>query len=70
MAEEIERAVDDAIGVVAATVEDKKVVTGGGAPEIAIAKGLKDYADTISGREQLAVCSICRSFRSCSKNPR
>ena len=55
VAEEIERAVDDAIGVVAATVEDGQVVAGGGAPEIAIAKGLKEYADTISGREQLAI---------------
>jgi archaeal chaperonin len=55
VAEEVERAVDDAIGVVAATLEDGKVVAGGGAPEIAIAKGLKDYADTISGREQLAI---------------
>jgi len=55
VAEEVERAVDDAIGVVAATLEDGLVVAGGGAPEIAIAKGLKEYADTISGREQLAI---------------
>ena len=55
VAEEVERAVDDAIGVVAATLEDGQVVAGGGAPEIAIAKGLKDFADTISGREQLAI---------------
>ena len=55
VAEEVERAVDDAIGVVAATLEDGQVVAGGGAPEIAIAKGLKEYADTISGREQLAI---------------
>ena len=55
VAEEVERAVDDAIGVVAATLEDGQVVAGGGAPEIAIARGLKEYADTISGREQLAI---------------
>ena len=55
VAEEVERAVDDAIGVVAATLEDGLIVAGGGAPEIAIAKGLKEYADTISGREQLAI---------------
>ena len=55
VAEEVERAVDDAIGVVAATLEDGQVVAGGGAPEIAIAKSLKEYADTISGREQLAI---------------
>jgi thermosome len=58
VAEEVERAVEDAIGVVSATLEDGKVVAGGGAPEIAIAKGLREYADTISGREQLAVAAF------------
>ncbi len=62
VAEEIERAVEDAIGVVAATVEDKMVVAGGGAPEIAIAKGLKEYADSISGREQLAVSAFAKAL--------
>ncbi|MGB9980650.1 thermosome subunit alpha, partial [Methanobacterium sp.] len=62
VAEEIERAVEDAIGVVASTVEDKKVVAGGGAPEIAISKGLKEYADTISGREQLAVTAFAEAL--------
>jgi len=60
--DEIERAVEDAIGVVAATVEDKKVVAGGGAPEIAISKGLKEYADSISGREQLAVSAFAEAL--------
>ena len=60
--DEIERAVEDAIGVVASTVEDGKVVIGGGAPEIAIAKGLKDYAETISGREQLAVTAFAEAL--------
>ena len=60
--DEIERAVEDAIGVVSATVEDGKVVAGGGAAEIAIAKGLKEYADTISGREQLAVAAFAEAM--------
>jgi len=60
--DEIERAVEDAIGVVAATVEDGKVVAGGGAAEIAIAKGLKEYAETISGREQLAVSAFAEAL--------
>ncbi|WP_455240663.1 thermosome subunit alpha, partial [Methanothermobacter tenebrarum] len=51
VAEEVERAVEDAIGVVSATVEDEKVVAGGGAPEVEIAKRLKDYSESISGRE-------------------
>jgi len=60
--DEIERAIEDAIGVVAATVEDGKVVAGGGAPEIEIAKRLKDYAESISGREQLAVTAFAESL--------
>lgn len=62
VAEEIERAVEDAIGVVASTVEDKKVVAGGGSPEIAISKGLKEYADSISGREQLAIAAFAEAL--------
>jgi archaeal chaperonin len=58
VAAEVERAVEDAIGVVSSTVEDGKVVSGGGAPEIAISKALRDYADTVSGREQLAISAF------------
>ncbi|MGA2675312.1 MAG: thermosome subunit alpha [Methanobacterium sp.] len=62
VAEEVERAVEDAIGVVTATVEDGKVVAGGGAAEMAIARGLTDYSDTISGREQLAVVAFAKAL--------
>jgi thermosome len=62
VAEEVERAVEDAIGVVTATVEDGKVVAGGGAAEMAIARGLTDYSDTISGREQLAVAAFAKAL--------
>ncbi len=60
--DEIVRAIEDAIGVVAATVEDDQVVAGGGAPEIALAKKLKDYAESISGREQLAVTAFAEAL--------
>ena len=60
--DEIVRAIEDAIGVVAATVEDDKVVAGGGAPEIAMAKKLKDYAESISGREQLAINAFAEAL--------
>lgn len=59
---EIERAMEDAMGVVSATLEDGKVLIGGGAPEIEIAKQLKEYADTISGREQLSVTAFAESL--------
>ncbi|MDR2830462.1 MAG: TCP-1/cpn60 chaperonin family protein [Methanobrevibacter sp.] len=51
----VERALDDGIGVVSATLEDGKVVIGGGSSEIEIAQQLKKYASAISGREQLAI---------------
>ncbi|MBW9222525.1 TCP-1/cpn60 chaperonin family protein [Methanothermococcus sp. SCGC AD-155-C09] len=53
--DEVARAIEDAIGVVACTIEDGKIVAGGGAAEIELAMRLRDYADTVSGREQLAV---------------
>jgi thermosome len=53
--DETERAVHDALCVVAAAIEDGKIVAGGGAPEIEVAKGLRDYAKTVGGREALAI---------------
>jgi len=53
--DEIERAIDDSLGVVAATLEDGKVLPGGGAPETELALGLRDHADSVGGREQLAI---------------
>jgi len=53
--DEVERAVHDAVSVVSAAVEDGKIVAGGGNPEIDVAKGLREYADTVGGREALAV---------------
>jgi len=53
--DEVERAVDDALGVVAATLEDGKVLVGAGAPETALSLELRDFADSVGGREQLAI---------------
>ena len=53
--DEVERAVHDGVSVVSAAIEDGKIVAGGGAPEIEVAKGLREYADKVGGREALAV---------------
>jgi thermosome len=53
--DEVERAVHDGLSVISATVEDGKIVAGGGAPEIEVAKGLREYAKTVGGREALAI---------------
>ena len=52
---EIERAVTDAVGDVVAALKTGLVVAGAGAPEIELSLALKKYADSLSGREQLAV---------------
>ncbi len=53
--DEIKRAMDDAIGDVSAAVLHGKLVAGAGAPEAELARQLGKFADTLSGREQLAV---------------
>lgn len=55
IAEEIKRAVDDALGDLATAVKEGKVVAGAGAVEMAVARQLRGYASTLTGREQLAV---------------
>lgn len=53
--DETERALHDALKVVAVAIEDNKALPGGGAPEIELALRLRDYASTVGGREQLAI---------------
>lgn len=53
--DEVKRAVEDAIGDIATTLKDSKIVSGGGSAEIEISKQLKEYASKLSGRERLAV---------------
>jgi chaperonin GroEL (HSP60 family) len=53
--DELERGVTDALDVVASTVANGQVLGGGGAPEVEIARRLRDYADGVEGREQLAI---------------
>jgi len=53
--DELERAVQDAVDVVAATIESGAVVPGAGVVEIGIASAVRDAAASITGRKQLAV---------------
>ena len=55
IADETKRALEDAIGDVITAVKSRKVVAGAGSTEMILAKDLSVYADTLSGREQLAV---------------
>ena len=56
--DEVERSLEDALSVVACAVEDGKVITGGGASATEIALGLRDYASSVGGREQIAMESF------------
>lgn len=53
--EEMERALDDGLNVVLDVIKSGKIVAGGGAPEIRVAERIRQYASTLSGREQLAI---------------
>lgn len=53
--DEVERALRDGLGDVAAALAGGSVVAGGGAIEIELARQLALYARTITGREQLAI---------------
>ena len=53
--DELERGVQDALDVVSTAVSDGRIVAGGGAIEVELASRLRDFADSVEGREQLAV---------------
>lgn len=55
MVDEAERAMHDALSVVSDVIETNKVVPGGGAVEVEIAKEVRRYATKVGGREQLAI---------------
>ena len=53
--DEMERAIRDGLGDVSAVIKNKKIVAGAGAVEIEVARKLRKFANSLSGREQLAV---------------
>jgi thermosome len=60
--EEAERALHDALCIVRNLLVEPKIVAGGGAPEIEVARRLKNYAESLSGREQLAVLKFAEAI--------
>ena len=59
---ELERAVKDALGDISAALKSGKVVGGAGSAEVEVAKELRNYANKLSGKEQLAVLSFADSL--------
>jgi len=59
---EAERAMEDAIKGIASALELGKIVAGGGAAEIELAKELRKYAESFQGREQLAINAFANAL--------
>ncbi len=60
--DEIERALKDGLGDVVSALKTGLIVAGGGAVEIELAKRLRQFGQTLSGREQLAVEEFAKAL--------
>ncbi|MCX8170713.1 MAG: TCP-1/cpn60 chaperonin family protein [Candidatus Bathyarchaeota archaeon] len=56
--DEAESSIHDALCVVRDVVQEPKILAGGGAPEIEVARAIREYAQSLPGREQLAAQSF------------
>ncbi|MHA1798490.1 MAG: thermosome subunit beta [Candidatus Helarchaeota archaeon] len=62
MLDEAERAFNDGICVIGDIIKNSYYVPGGGAIEVELAKRLRKHAQTIGGREQLAIEALAEAF--------
>ncbi len=60
--DEVERAIKDSLGDIASAVTDGKVVSGAGSTETLLSKKLREFANSMSGREQLAALAFADSI--------
>merc|ERR1719436_1557071 len=60
--DEAQRSLNDSIMIVRRAVKNTKVVGGGGAIEMEISRYLREYARTISGKQQLVINYFARSL--------
>jgi archaeal chaperonin len=59
--DELERAMVDSLSSLIVTLDSGKVVAGAGAVEMELSRQLREYATSLSGREQLAVLAFADS---------
>ena len=59
--DEVKRALDDAIGDLSAALTTGKIVGGAGSTEVELSRNLRHFANSLSGREQLAVQAFADS---------
>lgn len=62
IADEITRAIDDALGNVASAMRAKKIVAGAGSTEIELTRNITAYAQQLKGKEQLAVLAFAKAM--------
>jgi thermosome len=62
--DEAERALHDALMVTKDVIEDPAVVAGGGAPEAEVSYQLREWAQKLAGREQLAALKFADAIES------
>ncbi len=61
---EAERSVHDALCVIRDIIQEPRVVAGGSAPELEMSKTLRKYAESLPGKEQLAVQAFAEALES------
>jgi chaperonin GroEL (HSP60 family) len=62
LVDEAERSLRDALSAVADAMRDGKIVSGGGAVEMELAKHLRKFAVRVGGKEQLAVEAFAKAL--------
>uniref|UniRef100_A0A3B0NC24 CCT-beta n=1 Tax=Theileria annulata TaxID=5874 RepID=A0A3B0NC24_THEAN len=61
--DEAERSLHDALAVLSETLNDGRIVCGGGCAELEMAHYVEEYAKTIAGKESLAVEAFAHALR-------
>ncbi|MBI4014343.1 MAG: TCP-1/cpn60 chaperonin family protein [Candidatus Aenigmarchaeota archaeon] len=60
--DELKRAMDDAVLGIISALENNRIVYGGGAIEMEVARALRQYAESQGGREQLAINAFAEAL--------
>lgn len=60
--DDIERAIDDGVNVVKSICKDQRIVPGGGATEIEIARRLAQFGDKTAGLNQYSIKKFAESL--------
>lgn len=67
MMDDVERAIDDGVNTFKAITKDGRLIPGGGASEIELAKQISSYGETLPGLEQYAVKKFAEALETLPK---